>query len=195
MYINLKLLPTIFKLLLKHLICALGCIFFILIFPAMIDSGIGEIIYSLFAIIVFFDILYSTCWNIGNKHRRDVNIHNRKQQEAGNEQINLDKKFGIILSLIYLLINIIFAIICILMDYSTIPSMSVLANFAIKLWNLEFISLFIRIVRYRYILWLIISVFPSIPILLGYFGGLGGHNRFDQFIKKLVYKDSKKDSE
>ena len=195
MYVNLKLMPTIFKLLLKHLICGLGCIFFIMIFPAMIDSGIGEIIYSLFAIIVFFDILYSTCWNIGNKHRRDVNIHNRKQQEVGNEQINLDKKFGIKVSLIYLLINILISTICIFMDYSAIPELSVIGNLVIKLWNLEFISLFLRIVRYRYILWLIISVFPSIPILLGYFSGLGGYNRFDQFIKKLVYKDSKKDSE
>ena len=80
MYIKLNLIPIILKLLLKQLICALGCIFFILTFPAMIDSGIGEIIYSIFSIIVFFDILYSTCWNLGNKHRRDVNIYNRKQQ-------------------------------------------------------------------------------------------------------------------
>ena len=94
-----------------------------------------------------------------------------------------------------MLFNLVFVSVCILMDYYGNPELSVIGNYAYKLWNLEFISMFLRVIRYRYILWIIISIFPSIPILLGYYSGLGGHNRFDQFVKKLVYKDIKKDSE
>ena len=194
MYLNIKYLPVFGKLIIKQLICSLCSILFLMTFPAMIDSGIGEILFSFFAIIVYFDLMYSTTWNVANKHRRDINVYNRKQQDNGQKEINYDKKSGIYLTVFVILFQLLLTAICILMDYFGSPEINVIGNFIYKLWFIEFISLHIRIIRYRYILWILISLFSSIPVALGYFSGLGGNNRFELFVKKLVYKDSNKDS-
>lgn len=194
MYLNIKYLPVFGKLIIKQLICSLCSILFLMTFPAMIDSGIGEMLFSFFAIIVYFDLMYSTTWNVANKHRRDINVYNRKQQDNGQKEINYDKKSGIYLTVFVILFQLLLTAICILMDYFGSPEINVIGNFIYKLWFIEFISFHIRIIRYRYILWILISLFSSIPVALGYFSGLGGNNRFELFVKKLVYKDSNKDS-
>ncbi len=190
MEIKINYIKSFFSLLGKHTICTLGCILFVMVFPAMVESGITQIIYSAFALIVFFDLLYTCAWTIGSKHRRNINIHNRKLEEQGVAKIKYNYYSGLIIAGGYALFNIILCLVCYLLAVSNLPWITVAANLIYKFWFAPFIVVFKYVVRLQYVLWFAIALAPSVPILLGYLSGVNDLNRFEQFVKKLVYKNN-----
>ena len=189
MDIKINYIKSFFSLLGKHAICTLGCILFVMIFPAMVESGFTQIIYTAFALIVAFDLMFSCAWSIGNKHRRNVNIYNRKLDQQCKDKIKYKYLSGLIIATIYAAFNIIICIICYMLAVSNSPWLTVAGNLVYKLWFSPFIVAFKYVIRLQYFLWLIIAFMPSVPIALGYICGVKDVNYFEAFVKKLVYKN------
>ncbi len=188
MEIKINYIKSFFCLMGKHAICTVGCILFIMVFPAMVESGITQIIYSAFALIVAFDLMFTCAWSIGNKHRRNVNIYNRKLEQHCKDKIKYNYFSGLIIAGIYAAFNIILCIICYMLAISNLPWLTVAGNLVYKLWFTPFIVAFKYVVRMQYFLWFIIAFMPSVPIILGYISGVRDVNYFEFFVKKLVYK-------
>lgn len=186
---NINYIKSILNLFGKHLICTLGCLLFIMVFPSMVESGFTQIIYSVVAIMIYFDFLFTCAWNIGNKHRKAINSYNRRTENKQNVKYNY--KSGLVLSVILGVINLVICLVCFILSCSENPWLSVCGNLIYKFWFAEFIVLFKYIVRLQYLLWFIIALFPSVSSLLGYICGVKDANYFEIFVKRLVYKKTK----
>ena len=53
------MIKQILKVFGMHLMCAIGALFILLLFPGVVSFRFGEILYSVFAFIIFFDVFYT----------------------------------------------------------------------------------------------------------------------------------------
>ena len=190
MYCKINYLKSLFKFLGLQAICGFGCTLLIMMFPGLISFRFGEILYSFVALIIAFDLLFSTAWTIGSRHRRDINIHN-KHLADGEQPLNYSYKSGAMLGALYALFGLIICIICLIMSKSSTPGVSVAGNFIFKLWFIEYFVAFKYIVRMNDLLCIILSLTPFVPIFTGFVCGIKDVNYVDSFMNKIVYKNNK----
>mgnify|MGYP001024686400 CR=1 FL=1 len=180
------MIKNFFKLLGAQAACSLGCFLFVMMFPGIIDFRLGEVLYSLLAIVVLFDVLFTCTWNIANHKRKMIKIHNNHLSEDEAEQ-KMTYKDGYVLAGAYTVFNvIILALSIIFADIS-----SGLSTMAFRIWFCEFVVGFTYSVRHVNYLSTAIAVFPLIPIIAGYIGGAKNVNAIENFMTRLVYKKKK----
>lgn len=189
MDIKINYINSFFSLLRNHAVFTLCCILFMLVLPMIFEYKILQILYSVFAMIIAFNVIFSCSWSIGNKHRRNVKIFNRKLEEQGEPTIKHNCYSGLIIAGIYAVFNIIICIVCFILSHSDTNWISIVGNLVYKFWFAPFIFCFIYIVRLQYLLWFMVAITPSVPIILGYINGIKGIKPFEGFINKLVYKN------
>lgn len=167
-------------------ICSAGSMLFLMMFPGIIDFMIGKILFSLLAIITFFDLFFTLAWNMANRELKMIKIHNNHLND-GESPLKLTYSKGIVLSLAYGVLGVILCAISFALSEKT-ASVSV---FLFRVWYSEFVAVFMHSVSHIKHVSYAVSVFPAIAIVLGYFCGAKNYNFTEEVINKLVYKTNK----
>ena len=176
-----------FKLLGLHAICSVGTMLFLMMFPGIIDFGLGEFLFSLLALMVFFDLFYTAAWEMSNKEVKHIKIYNN-HLTVGQQPRKMRYTNGIILAASYGF----FGLVLWLLTYIFGGDGS-LWVFAFRIWFCEYIVAFTHSVRHIWHVYLVVALSPAVFILLGYFCGAKNITFMDNLINKIVYK-SKKDT-
>lgn len=172
-----------FRLLGAHAACSLGCFLFVMLFPGIIDFRLGEVLYSLLAIIIFFDVIFTFSWNLANHKRKTVKIHNNHLADGELPQ-KMNYKDGYVLAVLYTLFNVAFLVVTITLDEMSTG----LSTMAFRSWFCEFVVGYAYIVRRVNYFSAAVAIFPVVPLLLGYIGGAHNVNFIENFMSRLVYK-------
>ena len=180
------MIKNFFKLLGAHAACSLGCFLFVMMFPGIIDFRLGEVLYSLLAIVVLFDVFFTCTWNIANHKRKMIKIHNNHLGEGEAEQ-KMTYRDGYVLAAAYTVFNAVILVFSIIFADVT----SGLSTMVFRTWYCEFVDGFAYSVRHVNYLSAAIAIFPIIPIIAGYIGGANNVNAIENFMTKLVYKNKK----
>lgn len=190
MYCRINYLKPLLKLFGLQAVCMIGCAMVIMMFPGLVSFRFGEILYSFSALVIAFDLFFTSAWTLGAKHRRDVNTHNRHLSD-GEEPMGYCYKSGAILGGIYALFCLILCIICLIASESTVAGISVAGNMVYKLWFIEYFVAFKYIVRLNNLLCILIALSTFVPIFTGFICGIKDVNYVEMFMNKIVYKKSK----
>ena len=182
----MSIAKNFFKMLGLHALCSFGTMLFILMFPGIIDFTFGQIIFSLLAIFVFFDIFFTSAWTMANKEYKSIKIYNNHLPD-GETPKKTSMKNGIIIACLYAIFGLIFWAV----SFALSSDNSGVSILAFRVWFSEFIVAYMYSVRHIRHLSFVIAVSPFIPIVLGYFCGLKNKNYIDEFVRKLVYKSKK----
>lgn len=182
----MQFIKRFLKLIGIHAICSCGSMLFLMMFPGIIDFMIGKILFSLLAIIVFFDLFFSFAWNMGNREVKILKIHNNHLLE-GEHAKKTDYTGAIALSCAYAVFGIVLCAISFALSEKT-SSVSV---FLFRAWYSEFVVVFMYSVSHIKYVSYAVSLFPAFSIIFGYFCGVKNYNFMEGFINKLVYKTKK----
>ena len=190
MYCKINYTKPFLKLLSFQAICMLGCGMFVMMFPGLLSFKFGEILYSFAALIIAFDLFFTSAWTLGSRHRRDVNTHNRHLTD-GEKPMKYSYKSGVMLGGIYALFSLILCIITLIMAKSADPGVSVAGNIIYKVWFIEFFVAYKYIIRMNDVLCILIALSTFVPIFTGFVCGIKDVNYIEIFMNNIVYKKVK----
>lgn len=190
MYCKINYFKQLLKLTGLQAVCMIGCTMVIMMFPGLVSFRFGEILYSFSALVIAFDLFFTSAWTLGAKHRRDVNTHNRHLAE-GENNMKYSFKSGAVLGGIYAGLCLVLCIVCLIASGSTVPGVSVAGNMVYKLWFIEYFVAFKYIVRLNNLLCILIALSTFVPIFTGFICGIKDVNYVEMFMNRIVYKKSK----
>lgn len=176
-------LKNFFKMLGLHALCSLGCMMFIMMFPGIIDFKFGQVLYSLLAISVFFDVYFTAAWNMANKENKKIKIHNNHLTQDESPLCMTYTK-GIILAMAFALLGVI----AWALSFAFAADNAGISVAVFRAWYSEFIVAFMYSVRHIRHVSFVVAVFPAFAVLAGYYCGVKNYNFIEEFINKLVYK-------
>lgn len=166
-----------------HALCSLGSMMFIMMFPGIIDFTIGQILYSVMTITIFFDVYFTSAWNVSNKELKKLKIHNNHLSD-GEQPLKMSYKNGIILTVLIAVTGI---ILWALSFYFAEKSQGV-STAIFRSWYSEFIVAFMYSVRHIKHVSFAVAIIPAIAYISGFYCGVKNYNFVEEFINKLVYK-------
>ncbi len=186
-YLEETMLKQILKIFGMHFLCAIGAMFIILLFPGILTFKFGEILYSLFALSVFFDVFYTIGWEYYNKMKKRIKIENNHLCEGENPK-KLSYKPMLIVSCVCAVINIIFFVLSLVLADLTLDLSVVL----FRSWFSPFFVLYKYSVEHINIFCFIFTFFPSVSYIFGCIFGVYDINVSEMFVNKFVYKQPNK---
>ena len=190
MYCKINFLKAFFKFLGIQEICMIGCTMLIMMFPGLVSFRLGEILYSFSALVISFDLFFTSAWALGSKHRRDINTHNRHIADS-DEPLKYSYRSGAMLGAIYALFSLFLCVICLVAAQSSVAGISVAGNIIYKVWFIEYFVAFKYIVRLNNLLCILIAISTFVPIFTGFVCGIKDVNYVEMFMNSIVYKKSK----
>ena len=182
-YLEETMVKQILKFFGMHLMCAIGSMLVILIFPGIVSFKFGDVLYSVFALSIFFDVFYSLGWEYYHKMKKTIKIENNHLND-GEVPKKLSYKPMIVVACVCAIINIIFFV----LSESLVDLTLDLSVVIFRMWFSPFFVAFKYSVEHIKYLCFIITLFPSVSYILGCISGVYNINVAEMFINKFVYK-------
>ncbi len=182
-YLEETMIKQILRVLGIHFLCAIGAMFIMLVFPGIVGFKIGEILYTMFALIIFFDVFYSIGWEYYHKMKKQVKIDNNHLGE-GEPLKKVSYRPMMIIASVCAVINIIFFI---LSEYLVDRTFG-LSIVLFRVWFSPFFVVYKYSVEHIKHICLMLTLFPSVAYILGCVSGVYNIDVAEIFINKFVYK-------
>jgi hypothetical protein len=182
-YLEEIMIKQILKVFGMHLMCAIGALFILLLFPGVVSFRFGEILYSVFAFIIFFDVFYTLGWEYYHKKKKMIKIENNHLDE-GDMPKKLSYKPMIIISCVCAVINIIIFVLSECLADLTLDLSVVL----FRSWFSPFYVAYKYSVEHIKHICFIFTFFPSVAYIIGCICGVYNINVAESFVNKFVYK-------
>jgi len=170
-----------------HFLCAVGAMLIILVFPGLVTFKLGDVLYSIFALTIFFDVFYSVGWDYYHKMKKMIKIENNHLSE-GESPKTLSYKPMIIIACVCLVINIIIFVLSECLADLTLD----LSVVIFRVWFSPFFVVYKYSVEHIRHICFVLTFFPSVSYILGCISGVYDINVAESFINKFVYKKPNK---